>query len=114
MTFDPDIAADYLLLDGLEPFTLKQGNLDPVSVNNCLREALSQEDAQILSQSGLGVQPGNLVLNIWAAELPAGVSPAAGDSLTDGAGVGYVVQGRGDYWPLTGRYRLILRAKVLA
>lgn len=114
MTFDPDITADYLLLDGLESFTLRQGNLDPVTVNNCLRRALSYQDTQILGQSDLGVQPGNLVLNIWAAELPTGVSPAAGDSLTDAAGVGYTVQGRGDYWPLTGRYRLIVRAKVLA
>jgi hypothetical protein len=114
MTFEPDVAGDYLSLDGLEPFTLRQGSLDPITVNNCLREALTREDTQFLSQSGLGVQPGSLALNIWAAELPAGVSPAAGDSLTDAAGVGYTVQGRGDYWPLAARYRLILRAKVLA
>ncbi len=112
MTFDPDITADYLLLDGLETFTLRQGNLDPVAVNNCLREALSHGDTQFLSQSGLGIQPGSLVLNIWAPELPVGVSPAAGDMLTDSAGIGYSVLGRGDYWPLTGRYRLILRANV--
>ena len=114
MTFDPDITADYLRLDGLEPFTLRQGNLDPITVNNCLREALTHDDTRFLSQSGLGVQPGSLVLNIWAAELPAGISPAAGDSLTDAGGVGYTVQGRGDYWPLTARYRLILRANVVA
>jgi hypothetical protein len=114
MTFDPNITTDYLLLDGLEPFVLRQGNLDPVTVNNCLRETLTHEDIRLLNRSGLGVQPGNLVLNIWAAELPAGISPTAGDSLTDGAGVGYIVAGRGDYWPLAARYRLILRSKVLA
>ena len=41
MSFDPDIDDDYRQLDGLEPLALGQGNLDPLTVNNCLRETLS-------------------------------------------------------------------------
>ena len=107
MTFDPDIDADYLLLDGLEPFALQQGNLDPVTVNNCLRETLAQADVQFLGTTGLGIQPGDLVVNLWAPELGS-LTPMAGDRLTDGTGTSYTIQSS-VYSPRSGRYRTVCR-----
>ncbi len=112
MTFDPDINADYLTLDGLETFSLRQGNLDPATVNNCLREALVQADVQFLSTAGLGVQSGDLIVNLWAPELGS-LTPGAGDRLTDSGGTTYTIQ-NSSYTPRSGRYRTLCRQAASA
>ena len=112
MSFDPDIDDDYLQLDGLEPLALGQGNLDPLTVNNCLRETLSQRDVRFLTSAGLGVQPGDLVLTLWAPELGS-AKPSPGDRLTDAAGQSYTIQSS-EFSPRTQRYRTICRQAVTA
>ena len=109
MTFDP--SQDYLSLDGLESLALTQGSGDPLTIDNCLRGTLSVQDIRLLAGS-VGTQPGDVVLQIWAAELPAGVTPGVGNSLADSAGAGYTIQSV-EYRPLTQVYRCVCRLKIV-
>jgi hypothetical protein len=110
MTLDP--AHDYLSLDGLEPFTLRQGSNDPLTVANCLRGALNYQDLRLLAGS-IGTQPGDMVLELWGPELPTGVTPGVGDGIADAAEIGYTIQTI-EYRPLTQAYRCVCRLQVVA
>lgn len=106
MAFDP--SSDYLLFDGLEPFTLRQGADDPVTVNNCQRGKLSYREIQF--GAAMGVQPGDVVVTCWAPEL-GGLTPAAGDVFTDSNNTTYTVQAT-DYSAILGKHRCFVRKGV--
>src|SRR6266852_1775772 len=85
MTFDPDIADDCLLVDGIQTVTLHGTAV--LSVAGAKRGPISQSEIQF---STLGLEPTDVVWNLPEVNL-AGIEPANGDTIEETGGARWTI-----------------------
>lgn len=105
MTFDPEVTADCLLVDGAETVTLH--STTAVTVAGAKRGQLTLAEMEFRQ---IGLESTDLAWNLPAVNL-AGVRPRRGDTIEDASGAHWTIQSA-TCAPLTGVWRAITRRHV--
>jgi hypothetical protein len=105
MSFEPEIAADCLLVDGTETVTLHSTSV--VSVAGAKRGPLVLEEIEFRQ---VGLESADLGWNLPDASL-AGVAPRQGDAIEDASGTFWTILSA-KHSPLTGVWRAVTRRQV--
>jgi hypothetical protein len=105
MTFQPDVSADCLLVDGTE--TVMLHSTAAVTVAGAKRGQLTLAEIEFRQ---VGLESSDLAWNLPDVNL-AGVRPRRGDAIEDGSGAQWTIQSV-SFAPLTGVWRAITRRHV--
>ncbi len=105
MNFEPDIAADCLLVDGTETVTLHSTSV--VTIEGAKRGGLALSEMEFRQ---LGLESSDLAWNLPGVEL-AGVEPRQGDTIEDAGGTFWTILSIAKS-PLTLVWRAVTRRQI--